>query len=41
MRKFYLYLDDLRDTPWWFDRRVKSYVEFVELKTVMIVQSGW
>ena len=30
MRKFYLYLDDLRDTPWWFDKRVKSYGEFVE-----------
>lgn len=30
MRKFYLYLDDLREKPWYFDKKVVDYDSFVE-----------
>ena len=30
MRKFYIYLDDLRDIPWGYDQQLKDYDSFVE-----------
>ena len=30
MRKFYIYLDDLRYIPWGYDQQLKDYDSFVE-----------